>query len=116
MVFTLHTDIVFYICVESSGTVLKRSHFNAPSESPSFQRSNPPSQASGLMANRVHGETLKLFREELYGESILHDGIAFLTRTFTILFFPTVPKHPSQNNGIQRWAEQTTKKVQKPPE
>ena len=84
MVFTLHTDIVFYICVESSGTVLKRSHFNAPSESPSFQRSNP--QASGLMANRVHGETLELFREELYGESILHDGDTIGTNYETLLY------------------------------
>jgi hypothetical protein len=37
------------------------------------------------MANQVHGETLKRFREELYAEGILHDGDTIGTSDGTLL-------------------------------
>ena len=38
------------------------------------------------MANRVHEETLKQFREELYAEGILHDGDTIGTGDDTLLY------------------------------
>jgi hypothetical protein len=39
-----------------------------------------------LMANRVHGNILKQFREELYSEGILHDGDTIGTNDGTLLY------------------------------
>ena len=59
---------------------------NSIKAQPPFQRFLQVAQPPTFMTNRVHRETLKQFREELYAEGILHDGDTIGTNDETLLY------------------------------